>query len=165
MALGSPTFFVVLIATSTQFLARALRLLTSITSKPCRIAAIQFVLDLSGSLLRGDERKQMLHEGAGSHVLSAYVEIVFDNSDGRLPVEKDEVGPGASECPLPPNRICSAVCTKPRCRWSSDARSASRKTNISSTASTALGRRQPQHCCCLLLWLCTGLFRAQHSFE
>ena len=33
----------------------------------------------------------MLHEGAGAHVLSAYVEVVLDNSDGRLPVDKSEV--------------------------------------------------------------------------
>ena len=30
-------------------------------------------------------------EGAGHAVLSAYVEVVFDNSDGRLPVDRDEV--------------------------------------------------------------------------
>lgn len=33
----------------------------------------------------------MLHEGAGSSVMAAYVEIVFDNSDGRLSVETEEV--------------------------------------------------------------------------
>lgn len=27
----------------------------------------------------------------GHHVLSAYVEIVFDNGDGRLPVDRAEV--------------------------------------------------------------------------
>ncbi|CAI5535056.1 unnamed protein product, partial [Closterium sp. Naga37s-1] len=30
-------------------------------------------------------------EGAGQQVLSAFVEIVFDNSDNRLPVDRDEV--------------------------------------------------------------------------
>lgn len=30
-------------------------------------------------------------EGAGHAVMSAYVEMVFDNSDGRLPVDRDEV--------------------------------------------------------------------------
>lgn len=35
-------------------------------------------------------------ESVGHHVLSAYVEIVFDNSDGRLPVDKTEVGAGAA---------------------------------------------------------------------
>ena len=54
--------------------------------------AIQFVLgDMTGGQLRADERKSMLHEGAGAHVMSAYVEIYLDNSDGRLPVERDEV--------------------------------------------------------------------------
>lgn len=32
-----------------------------------------------------------VQEGAGHAVLSAYVEVVFDNSDGRLPVDRDEV--------------------------------------------------------------------------
>jgi structural maintenance of chromosome 3 (chondroitin sulfate proteoglycan 6) len=32
-----------------------------------------------------------LQEGAGHAVMSAYVELVFDNSDGRLPVDRDEV--------------------------------------------------------------------------
>ena len=30
-------------------------------------------------------------ESVGHHVLSAYVEIVFDNGDGRLPVDRAEV--------------------------------------------------------------------------
>ncbi|ETI43868.1 hypothetical protein F443_11311 [Phytophthora nicotianae P1569] len=41
--------------------------------------------------LRPDERQALLHEGSGKHVMSAYVEIVFDNSDGRLPVDDTEV--------------------------------------------------------------------------
>jgi structural maintenance of chromosome 3 (chondroitin sulfate proteoglycan 6) len=32
-----------------------------------------------------------LQESVGHHVLSAYVEIVFDNSDNRLPVDRPEV--------------------------------------------------------------------------
>jgi len=32
-----------------------------------------------------------LQESVGHHVLSAYVEIVFDNSDGRLPLDRQEV--------------------------------------------------------------------------
>merc|ERR1711972_429297 len=32
-----------------------------------------------------------LHEGTGPRVISAYVEIIFDNSDGRLPIDKEEV--------------------------------------------------------------------------
>lgn len=30
-------------------------------------------------------------ESVGHHVLSAYAEVVFDNSDGRLPVDRQEV--------------------------------------------------------------------------
>lgn len=41
--------------------------------------------------LRPDERQALLHEGSGKHVMSAYVEIIFDNSDGRLPVDDSEV--------------------------------------------------------------------------
>lgn len=41
--------------------------------------------------LRQEERQSLLHEGSGKHVMSAYVEIVFDNSDGRLPVDTEEV--------------------------------------------------------------------------
>lgn len=54
--------------------------------------AIQFVL-LAPKFanLRQEDRQLLLHEGAGSSVMAAYVEIVFDNSDGRFPVESDEV--------------------------------------------------------------------------
>ncbi|GMF26163.1 unnamed protein product [Phytophthora lilii] len=41
--------------------------------------------------LRPEERQALLHEGSGKHVMSAYVEIVFDNRDGRLPVDEPEV--------------------------------------------------------------------------
>ena len=47
--------------------------------------------DSPGSSLRQEERQRLLHEGAGHAVMSAYVELVFDNSDGRLPVDRDEV--------------------------------------------------------------------------
>ena len=43
------------------------------------------------SSLRSDERQKLLHEGAGHAVMSAYAEIVFDNSDNRLPVDREEV--------------------------------------------------------------------------
>ncbi|XP_048504676.1 structural maintenance of chromosomes protein 3 isoform X2 [Beta vulgaris subsp. vulgaris] len=36
-------------------------------------------------------RSAKLREGAGNQVLSAFVEIVFDNSDNRIPVDKEEV--------------------------------------------------------------------------
>nr|CCA17167.1 structural maintenance of chromosomes protein 3 put [Albugo laibachii Nc14] len=41
--------------------------------------------------LRTEDRQALLHEGSGKHVMSAFVEIVFDNSDGRLPVDTEEV--------------------------------------------------------------------------
>ncbi|KRX58662.1 Structural maintenance of chromosomes protein 3 [Trichinella sp. T9] len=53
--------------------------------------AIQFVLSDEFSHLRVEQRQSLLHEGTGPRVLQAFVEIVFDNSDYRLPFEKDEV--------------------------------------------------------------------------
>lgn len=53
--------------------------------------AIQFVLSDEYSHLRPEQRQALLHEGTGPRVISAYVEIIFDNSDGRLPMDKDEV--------------------------------------------------------------------------
>ncbi|OQR86398.1 chromosome segregation protein [Achlya hypogyna] len=41
--------------------------------------------------LRAEDRQALLHEGAGKHVMSAYVEITFCNRDGRLPLDTDEV--------------------------------------------------------------------------
>ncbi|KAL0244946.1 hypothetical protein GEMRC1_009026 [Eukaryota sp. GEM-RC1] len=52
--------------------------------------AIRFVLSDHFSNLSIEERQRLLHEGAGT-VLSAYVEIIFDNTDGRIPVDSDEV--------------------------------------------------------------------------
>lgn len=53
--------------------------------------AVRFVLSDTFSSLRAEERVALLHEGAGASVLSAYVEMVFDNTDGRLPSDRDEV--------------------------------------------------------------------------
>jgi len=54
--------------------------------------AIQFCLLAPKFVnLRQEERQSLLHEGAGTSVMSAFCEIVFDNSDGRLSVEGDEV--------------------------------------------------------------------------
>lgn len=50
--------------------------------------AIQFVLSDDYSHLSAEERQQLLHEGTGQRTLSAFVEIVFDNSDNRLPVDE-----------------------------------------------------------------------------
>lgn len=53
--------------------------------------AIRFVLSDLFQNLRSDDRHALLHEGAGYQVSSAFVEIVFDNSDNRIPVDKEEV--------------------------------------------------------------------------
>lgn len=53
--------------------------------------AIQFVLSDEFSHLRPEQRQALLHEGTGARVVSAYVEIIFDNSDGRVPIEHEEV--------------------------------------------------------------------------
>lgn len=55
--------------------------------------AVQFVL-LSPRFysLRQEERQALLHEGAGSAAVNAFVEVVFDNSDARFALENsDEV--------------------------------------------------------------------------
>jgi len=54
-------------------------------------AAIRFVLSDSYTGMGREERQALLHEGSGSAVMSAYVEIIFDNSDERFPTGKDEV--------------------------------------------------------------------------
>ena len=38
--------------------------------------------------MRVEDRQKILHEGAGQQSLAATVEIIFDNTDGRLPVER-----------------------------------------------------------------------------
>lgn len=56
-------------------------------------AAIQFVLNEKFANLRPAERKELFHVGSGRPALSIFVEIVFDNSDGRLVI------PGRAEEP------------------------------------------------------------------
>ncbi|TVU26566.1 hypothetical protein EJB05_29119 [Eragrostis curvula] len=53
--------------------------------------AIRFVLSDVFQNLRNEDRVALLHEGAGQSVLSGFVEIVFDNSDNRIPVDMEEV--------------------------------------------------------------------------
>lgn len=53
-------------------------------------AAIRFVLSDAYTHMEREERQGLIHEGNGT-VMSAYVEIVFDNTDRRLPISKDEV--------------------------------------------------------------------------
>lgn len=52
--------------------------------------AIQFVLSDEFSHLRPEQRQALLHEGTGPRVISAFVEIIFDNTDNRLPLDKEE---------------------------------------------------------------------------
>ncbi|KAF7197642.1 Chromosome segregation protein sudA [Pseudocercospora fuligena] len=54
-------------------------------------AAIRFVLSDKYTQLSREDRQGLLHEGAGSAVMSAYVEIIFDNSDDRFPTNTPEV--------------------------------------------------------------------------
>ncbi|ODV78448.1 RecF/RecN/SMC protein [Suhomyces tanzawaensis NRRL Y-17324] len=53
-------------------------------------AAIRFVLSDAYTHMTREERQGLIHEGSGT-VMSAYVEIVFDNSDGRFPLSKEEI--------------------------------------------------------------------------
>ena len=55
--------------------------------------AIRFVLcdERFANLRTPHERQDLLHVGAGDTVMSAYVEVHFDNSDGRFPIDKEEV--------------------------------------------------------------------------
>lgn len=54
-------------------------------------AAIRFVLSDAYTQMGREERQALLHEGSGSAVMSAYVEVIFDNSDDRFPTGGNEV--------------------------------------------------------------------------
>ncbi|MCJ1290490.1 Structural maintenance of chromosomes protein 3 [Xylographa carneopallida] len=54
-------------------------------------AAIRFVLGDAYTQMGREERQALLHEGTGAAVMSAYVEIIFDNSDERFPTGKPEL--------------------------------------------------------------------------
>ncbi|CAF1148950.1 unnamed protein product, partial [Adineta ricciae] len=53
--------------------------------------AIQFVLSDEFSNLSAEGRYNLMHEGINSRALNAYVEIIFDNSDSRIMIDKAEV--------------------------------------------------------------------------
>lgn len=53
-------------------------------------AAIRFVLSDAYTQMSREERQGLIHEGSGT-IMSAYVEVVFDNTDRRFPIESDEV--------------------------------------------------------------------------
>ncbi|PFH53296.1 hypothetical protein AMATHDRAFT_137794 [Amanita thiersii Skay4041] len=55
-------------------------------------AAIRFVLSDAYTSMSREERQALLHEGVSvTTTLSAYVEIIFDNSDNRFPTGHEEV--------------------------------------------------------------------------
>ncbi|QRW12681.1 chromosome segregation protein sudA [Ceratobasidium sp. AG-Ba] len=55
-------------------------------------AAIRFVLGDAYTSMSKQERQSLLHEGVSTaQTMSAYVEIVFDNSDNRFPTGKETV--------------------------------------------------------------------------
>ncbi|AOA62269.1 Multiprotein cohesin complex subunit [Komagataella phaffii CBS 7435] len=53
-------------------------------------AAIRFVLSDDYTHMTRSQRQSLIHEGSGT-VMSAYVEIVFDNTDRRIQVDQNEV--------------------------------------------------------------------------
>lgn len=53
-------------------------------------AAIRFVLSDAYTHMTREERQGLIHEGSGT-VMSAFVEIVFDNLDRRFPLPNEEV--------------------------------------------------------------------------
>lgn len=53
--------------------------------------AILFVISDHYGSLRQETRKALLHEGTGPAVLTAFVEIIFDNVDRRMPIDRDDV--------------------------------------------------------------------------
>ncbi|KAG8878903.1 Structural maintenance of chromosomes protein 3 [Tulasnella sp. 332] len=57
-----------------------------------RLKAIRFVLSDAYTAMSREERQSLLHEGVSvTTTLSAFVEIIFDNSDSRFPTGKEEV--------------------------------------------------------------------------
>ncbi|KAJ1869782.1 Structural maintenance of chromosomes protein 3 [Coemansia sp. RSA 990] len=53
-------------------------------------AAVRFVLSDAYTSMSREERQALLHESVGPSTMSAYVEVVFDNSDNRFPTGKEE---------------------------------------------------------------------------
>lgn len=53
--------------------------------------AVHFVLSQKYARISAEERQKLLHEGTGRGVMTAFVEVVFDNSDGRFPNDNKEV--------------------------------------------------------------------------
>ncbi|KAJ1919697.1 Structural maintenance of chromosomes protein 3 [Mycoemilia scoparia] len=51
---------------------------------------VRFVLSDAYTNMSREERQALLHEGSGPATMSAFVEIIFDNSDNRFPTGKEE---------------------------------------------------------------------------
>ena len=53
-------------------------------------AAIRFVLSDAYNNMTREERQSLIHESS-VNIMSAFVEIIFDNKDRRIPIAKDEI--------------------------------------------------------------------------
>lgn len=53
-------------------------------------SAVRFVLSDAYTNMTREERQGLIHEGLGT-VMLAFVEIIFDNSDGRFPISRSEI--------------------------------------------------------------------------
>ena len=54
-------------------------------------AAIRFVLGDAYNSIQREERQALLHEGSGTAIMSAFVELVFANCEGRFQTPNDEL--------------------------------------------------------------------------
>ncbi|OIR59038.1 MAG: structural maintenance of chromosomes protein 3 [Amphiamblys sp. WSBS2006] len=61
------------------------------SGKSSLFAAIRFVLGDAYTRLGNEERQALIHEDAGPTPMASYVEIVFDNKDGRFPTGRETV--------------------------------------------------------------------------
>ncbi|PVD29603.1 hypothetical protein C0Q70_08858 [Pomacea canaliculata] len=62
--------------------------------------AIQFVLSDEFSHMRPEQRQALLHEGTGPRVITAFVEVIFDNSDNRIPINQMATAPDSQRLKL-----------------------------------------------------------------
>lgn len=61
------------------------------TGKTTIFDALSFVLSDTHTNLTRPQRQSLIHNGGGHRVMTAYVEIVFDNTDKRLHIDTEEV--------------------------------------------------------------------------
>jgi structural maintenance of chromosome 3 (chondroitin sulfate proteoglycan 6) len=60
------------------------------------ICLVEFVLSREFSTMSAQQRTALLHCSTNERLLSAFVEIIFNNSKGRLPINK------VLKCPIIP---------------------------------------------------------------